>query len=369
MLRKMGRTGKKSASRSRTNATLTSVQEIGRPALLISILGIVSYVSQVILHPIYGNVGTAIHHFNAVFTLSTVASLLTLLGYLSFNGFREESRMRTAIGALLASSPLVLPILFTYNVTWGPIWGPILTQAIMTWPWVIFVSFDISRRILRLIGKLENRRSLSLSTFLALSIALLLTTILNITEKKIFMQFMQPYIGLLWSRFATLIYLGAFTMLMDNVPSSVSFANAHTRRQWTALLLTVVVITPALMIALNQPHVMTGVNAGLLARLPDKYIYLARRESITGMITVIENQDLGFRVLRCDHSLLGGLWIGLKRKELIAEGVVGSELEERVLNEADSVYRAFYLQEAIRLVKRPAEDKMRGKALIMYEVF
>lgn len=72
------------------------------------------------------------------------------------------------------------------------------------------------------------------------------------------------------------------------------------------------------------------------------------------MITVVENSHLGYRVLKCDHSLLGGLWTGIKRKQ--------GATEEEAVDQADSVYSAFLLQEAIRLVERP---RIRDRALIM----
>ena len=64
---------------------------------------------------------------------------------------------------------------------------------------------------------------------------------------------------------------------------------------------------------------------------------LARADSVTGTIVVGECLEKGFRFLRVDHSLLGGRWIGDK--------TYGALLGE-------SIYGAFTLQEAVRLVKR-----------------
>ena len=80
------------------------------------------------------------------------------------------------------------------------------------------------------------------------------------------------------------------------------------------------------------------------------------------MISVIENSEKGYRVLKCDHSLLGGLWTGVKRRELSLEGVTGDELSFRSVDEAESVYSAFHLQEAVRLVQRHKEAR---NALVM----
>ena len=106
-------------------------------------------------------------------------------------------------------------------------------------------------------------------------------------------------------------------------------------------------------------------NNGLLARLPPEYTYLARQESVTGMITVVENSAAGYRVLKCDHSLLGGLWTGIKKREL-EEQLFTKDLDLRSVDEAESVYTAFYLQEAAHLIERDRRNSRGDKALIMY---
>lgn len=61
----------------------------------------------------------------------------------------------------------------------------------------------------------------------------------------------------------------------------------------------------------------------------DNYGVLDRVESLTGFLAVIEETSLDIRVLKCDHSVLGGKW-----------------------NSAgDSIFGVFYIQEAVRLVK------------------
>ena len=75
---------------------------------------------------------------------------------------------------------------------------------------------------------------------------------------------------------------------------------------------------------------------------------LARSASVTGTIVVGEYVNYGFRFLRADHSLLGGRWIG--------DAKAGQSL-------GDTIYGAFTLQEAIRLVER--NEKAGDNALIM----
>ena len=65
---------------------------------------------------------------------------------------------------------------------------------------------------------------------------------------------------------------------------------------------------------------------------------------------VAEDVKQGFRYLRADHSLLGGVWVGDK--------AFGNEI-------GDSIYSAFVLQEAIRLAERERLDGGGENALIM----
>ena len=266
---------------------------------------------------------------------------------------RVQFQTWKAIALILMSAPLILPTLFRFSGRWGPIWGPILTQAVMTWPCVFFTSHDISRRALDTIAK-RDIRSFSLYAFLALSTSVPLTVFLNISEQFLGRYF-QPFIGVLWSRFSIFVYLGIFALFVDHLPIN--------RSKSTNLALVVAVVVPIVVFVLSRPHVITGVNTGLLGRLPSEYTYLDRRESITGMITVVENSQHGYRILKCDHSILGGLWTGIKRKELSDRGVVGQDLEKRSVDEAESVYSAFVVQEAVRLVQRPLKQ---DTALIMY---
>ena len=75
---------------------------------------------------------------------------------------------------------------------------------------------------------------------------------------------------------------------------------------------------------------------------------LARSDSVTGTIVVGEYVEGRYRFLRADHSLLGGRWISTQPG--------GAPL-------GDSVYGAFALQEAIRLVER--DEKKGENTLVM----
>lgn len=78
---------------------------------------------------------------------------------------------------------------------------------------------------------------------------------------------------------------------------------------------------------------------------------LARSQSATGMIVVAESTKDSYRYLRCDHSILGGRWV--------IKAPFGDKL-------SDSIYAAFILQEAVRLVERAKPPVTQPeKALVM----
>jgi len=303
---------------------------------LICITALVSFVSQIILHPVYGSVATGLHH-NSILLITSFTPLIVSSG-------RLETRKWQAIAMLMISAPLNLPALFSFSGICGPVWGPVLTQTVLTWPCVFFTSHTLHRQV---------KRSWALRILCSVG----LVAAIRWSHEFLASRFL-PYIGILWSRFSILVYLGLLAILVDNIP-------LFKRHEFVTLAFTFGPLLPILIYVLSQPHVLPGVTDGLLARLPPEYTYLARQESITGMITVVENSVAGYRVLKCDHSLLGGLWTGIKKRELEEELLLG-DLDSRSVDEAESVYTAFYLQEAARLVERNDRDSRGDKALIMY---
>lgn len=100
---------------------------------------------------------------------------------------------------------------------------------------------------------------------------------------------------------------------------------------------------------LINPHLPLAHNTGLLnATLQsESYSLLARQESLTGYISVLDNVKDGFRVMRCDHSLLGGEWINKPPGH------------PAVLNEP--IYSIFVMLEAVRLVETESSRTREAK--------
>lgn len=85
-----------------------------------------------------------------------------------------------------------------------------------------------------------------------------------------------------------------------------------------------------------------------------QYSLLDRRDSLTGYVSVLEDARNGYRVLRCDHSLLGGEW--LVTEDRAKQGQVQRE----------TIYSVFTMLEAVRLVEGEAKRvDSESKALFM----
>lgn len=97
---------------------------------------------------------------------------------------------------------------------------------------------------------------------------------------------------------------------------------------------------------------LTGVLNSAIQK--EGYTMLARQDSSTGYISVLENMDEGYRVMRCDHSLLGGEFTKMPQNYNPAV--------------KDPVYSVFVMLEAVRLVEtdkgEPRTDA-DSRALVM----
>ncbi|CAG8041677.1 unnamed protein product [Penicillium salamii] len=101
--------------------------------------------------------------------------------------------------------------------------------------------------------------------------------------------------------------------------------------KWLALAI------PSIIFSVTSNVHFAGINGVNSAIQHEGYTLLARQEAYTGYISVLENDNDGFRVMRCDHSLLGGQW---------TKQVPGYHPEVE-----DPIYAIFAMLEAVRLVE------------------
>ena len=112
--------------------------------------------------------------------------------------------------------------------------------------------------------------------------------------------------------------------------------------------LIITALLPLLHLVFVCPHVQMPYNTNVLNRTlqAEGYSLVARQESLTGYISVIDNLNQGYRVMRCDHSLLGGEYLRKPR---------GSRYNE-------PVYTIFLTLEAVRLLRMhtSSENKLQS---------
>lgn len=147
--------------------------------------------------------------------------------------------------------------------------------------------------------------------------------------------------------------------------AAVLYAVLFPSRAWVLVLIVIIGTIVA------SPHALFGIGFNSVVQGPlyrEGFALLARSFSTTGYVSVLENREEGYRVLRCDHSLLGGQWVpGLGNWERSA----GFPSEFNAVNEP--LFSIFVLLEAVRLARglenmsqplRPEPD-LEPKALVM----
>lgn len=107
-----------------------------------------------------------------------------------------------------------------------------------------------------------------------------------------------------------------------------------------------------------NPHFNMPINTALVnsTLIENNWVLRERQESTSGYMSVLENLDTPYKVLRADHSLLGGVWTKYP------VGYAAPQL-------AEPIYGVFTMLEAVRLVE-PAKNQVRvadtdAEALVM----
>ncbi|MCJ1278141.1 hypothetical protein MMC21_005956 [Puttea exsequens] len=148
--------------------------------------------------------------------------------------------------------------------------------------------------------------------------------------------------GALFSRFG---FLG--------VASALHLGSHKPVNKTTTGTLSGIVLLSALSYMFMNPHLPTSYNTQALNSTlhSQGWSLVARQESLTGYISVLDNLNDGFRVMRCDHSLLGGEWTNKP------EGPPAK------LNEP--IYAIFVMLEAVRLVVANTKEDDMKRALVI----
>ena len=233
--------------------------------------------------------------------------------------------------------------LYSFSGKLGPIWGPrstyLLTSVPLSWLSLLHLVFLIAEVFpLRIFAERAALRSTKEFCSNALGTLLLTSTLYQVlSQLQVYFEnrlptFMMLRLGshAMFSRFG----FQAITALMY---ASLAASFQH-------LKLFLVAILPLFHIVFVCPHLQLPYNTNILNSViqAQGFSLVARQESLTGYISVLDNVKQEYRVMRCDHSLLGGEYLRKPK---------GSRYNE-------PVYTIFLTLEAVRLLQtRPPESQ------------
>jgi hypothetical protein len=292
--------------------------------ILLTLAALYSNISQLTLSPVYGSIPASVWHSKGIMTAC-------FLGWSSNLFIRRHVPIKPhqLLPLIAAYIPVVQFFLFQLSEFFGALYGPLITEVLTVLP-LILLSVSCTATIL-------DDLEMNPGSFKWLSEAApgILSYAFYKTMEHFSNKTIQRTIGasFIQTRLGSQILLAGLYSLF--APSKF-------------LLFTVpaIVHTALLNTHVPYPYTTTSLNATMA---DSGWSLLERRESLTGYISVIDIANKGFRVMRCDHSLLGGEWLATSQHQV-----------------AEPIYGVFVMLEAVRLaeVSAAVEDK-KAKALVM----
>jgi len=296
-----------------------------RSGILLALAAIYSNVSQLTLSPVYGSIPASIWHSKGVIAACFLgwSSNLFLSNTLPY----KPVKLLPIIAAYI---PVMQFALFKISGFLGANYGPLITEAVTFFP-LLLLSVSCTATILDDLEMNPGRLQwLSDAAPGMISYAFYKSmeyySSIKITE-MIGESFFQTRLGLQFCLTGLYSILAPSKLLLYIIPPLLhtAFSNVH---------------VPA-------PYTTTSLNSTMNA---NGWSLIARQESLTGYISVIESKERGFRVMRCDHSLLGGEWLKSTTKTNVRE----------------PIYGVFVMLEAVRLVEVPVSvPDNEASALVM----
>ena len=292
---------------------------------LLTLAAVYSNVSQLTLSPVYGSIPSSIWHSRAVMTACFVGWSSNL-----FIRRRLPLKPEQLLPLIAAYIPVTQFFLFKISGSMGALFGPLIIE-ILTYLPLLLLSVSCTATIL-------DDLEMSIGRFQWLSDAMpgissyaffkgMEYYSRNLLQQKIGSSFLHSRLGCqIWLAHLYAIFAPS-KLLYYTIPAILHTAlfNVHVPYSYTTSLL----------------------NSTMIR---DDWNLLARTESLTGYISIIESRQQGFRVMRCDHSLLGGEWLARSERNILAE----------------PIYGVFVMLEAVRLVEvKTSVPDSEAKALVM----
>ncbi|KAJ4290489.1 hypothetical protein N0V90_010706 [Kalmusia sp. IMI 367209] len=302
--------------------TSTILKNVGRAAAILLVAGIASPVSQLNLSPVYGSIPSALHHQRSM----TVTAIAALVARGSLKRYVPAS-IAEYIAIIAYWTPVIQFLSFQNSSRLGIEYGPLLIESATYFP-LLFLSIYAAIDLLDCIDLTQFNLPSSLKEVLLPTASYFTVS----TTSKIAGAVLPSLVGnhVYFTRIGFQMLIGSISAFLT--PSRV-----------------ILLAFPAILHSLwANPHHNTEsafLKANATLSSTQNFTLLARQESNTGYVSVLENQaDIAFRVLRCDHSLLGGEWL------------VTPSAYEKGQRQRETIFSVFVLLEAVRLVENTAID-------------
>jgi Spermine/spermidine synthase domain len=280
---------------------------------LIILAAIYSPISWLSLTPVYGSVPSALFHNQG----KAVASLVGFLGRKQLRRVLPLNIVRW-LPAFAFWIPTIQFLLFKYSSVFGSPYGPVITELLTYYPLTLLSLFAAG-------AFLDEVDFSGLGSTLAEHGPTICSYFMFTTIERIAKDIFSRNIG------SNIVISRIGLQLMVAVIYALAIPKAIL---WPA----VPSIAFTMMYNVHNPLQRTTnvANSTLQAH---NFTLIDRRESITGYISVLDNTAAHYRVMRCDHSLLGGEWKIPPRKG------------RKPARAHEPIFAIFAMLEAVRLVE------------------
>ena len=274
--------------------------------------GFCSGLSQISMSPVYGSIPPTIYH-------NRILAVAGLLAWIAIWCAPNRSYLKISenlLPLIAFFTPTIQFFLFKRSGQFGPVYGPLITELVTCLP-LASLSIFVAARLTEIMGQSIHSKMVA-----STGLAVVTTAIVKLSE-SISQRHLTSKMGssLIFTRSGLQFITATFYALMS--PSK----------------LLVFAVFPVLHSASLNLHVPLQQTTDLLNSTlnSQNYSLLARQESLTGYLSVLDNLRDGFRVMRCDHSLLGGEWV--------------PQPGSHALRLKEPIYSVFTMLEAVRLVR------------------
>ncbi|KAJ4160505.1 hypothetical protein NW754_003625 [Fusarium falciforme] len=292
-------------------------------AFILGLLGVASSVSQLNLSPVYGSIPSAVTH-------APVIMAGCFVGWAGNLFLRNVLPLPTAqlLPIIALNVPAIQYLAGGFSDRLGCWWGPLVTEALTLFPLAVFSAACVA-------DQLEDANLSMLPGFVAEAAPGIGSWAFFRLAERIANEKLQ---GLIGSAFwftrvgLELVLAGIYAVFSPS--------------KYLVLAIPALLHTAVLNTHVMTPMATASLNSTLAAQ---NWTLLERKESLTGYISILENLGQGFRVMRCDHSLLGGEWVRIQGQKV-----------------SEPIYGVFVMLEAVRLIQRetPLPDA-EAKALVV----